>query len=383
MSIDISDIAPLNLNIGSGGLTGAKHASAVAFADQLDLASNITFAAETYRDYTSLAAVATDFLKSSEIYQIASRWFTNCTGQPAFSIYMKNSSATPADNMTGFLHQKYRYFQLFKNGDLTRETIPGLAALCESERRGLPLNLTAADVVAAGTDDLGTLVHDLQYRHVFPAYRSAATIAQDAGQAYAHYATMATFSKFDPAGANTAIDTEYQGLSGIMPDNLSTTAVNLLKKKGIAYFSRVASSGEESECLPLNTWSTSPNQEAIDDVFNIDVLGNYLQNAGFNYLKGSGRKRALTVQGFSGYISAITTVLKQFNTNGVLGEGNITHPNTGETVYLQNGFLILNDETEVLSLTAAQRHARQYPSLNIIVLLARSGRVAPINLNVE
>lgn len=383
MSVDISDLMPINLNIGMGGIGNANFASAVVFADSLDLAPNVKFDAGTYRDYSSLSAAGADFSKTSEAYQILSRWFSVAVGRPAVSVYLKQSGKTPVEQATAFAEQRFRFFQFFKNGDLTKDTLPALGAWCDAEKRGLPVTLTDANVVGTGNDDLGTLLRNLQFRHIFPAYKSAASIAADPSQAYAHCSTVATFTKFDPNGANTAIDTEYQSLPGITPDNLSATAINTLKRKRIAFFSRVASAGEESAGLPLNTWSTSPNEETIDDVVNIDVLGNHLQNDGFNYITSSGRKRALTPQDFAGLIAQATTTLKRFYNNGVLGEADIRHPLTGEKTHLSNGFIVLNDPAEVLDMSASDRHKRTFPPLNIVAVLSRSGRNVSFNLNVE
>lgn len=382
MSQSISSIVPIAVSSGGGGVATASFASAVVYADQLDLASNVTFEPKTYRDYSSLTAVASDFSTKSETYYLASKWFAAATSKSAFSIYMKDSTVTPVDNLAGFASKKWRYFQLLKTGDITKDTFPALATWCDAESRGLPVFLTDANTVAGGTDDLGTLVANTQARHVFPNYRSPSVISSSASEAYAYAGVMATFSKFDPNGTNTAIDTEYQSVSAI-GDNLSDTAVSILKKKKISFFTKFVASGEETSALPVNTWSTSPNVETVDDVYNIDVLCNALQVACFNYLTTSGRKRALTPGGFNGVLNAVTNVVKRFYDNGVLGEGNIINPNTGDDMYLPNGYWLNNDPSDVLKLTSSERHQRTYPTVNLTVILGRSGRAVPIALNVE
>ena len=382
MSQSISSVVPISLNLGGGGIANALYATAVTYADQLDLAQNVTFSAGEYRDYSSLTAVAADFSSTSEIYYIAAKWFAAATNKSAFSIYMKNSNAAPIDNVTAFAAKKWRYFQLLKIGDITKDTFPALAAWADAEKRGLPVIMTDAAVIASGADDIGSLVANTAARHVFPNFRSPSTIAASPIEAYSWYGVMATFSKFDPNGSNTAIDTEYQPVSAI-GDNLSDTAISILKKKKISYFTTFVSSGEETAAFPVNTWSTSPNVETVDDVYNIDVMCNILQNSVFNYLTTSGRKRGLTPSGFNGVIAACNSVGTQFYKNGVNGPGYVENPDTNESIYLKFGWWVNNDPSEVLNISSSLRHQRSYPSLNITCLLARSGRQVDINFNVE
>lgn len=382
MSQSISSIIPISLNIGGGGISSGQYASAVVYADQLDLAAGVKFAAKEYRDYSSLTALGADFLSTSEVYYIASKWFGAATSNSKFSVYMKDGTSTPVDNARAFNAIQWRYFQFFKVGDLTKDTFPALASFADASGLGLPVPITDASAVAAGTDDIASVINNTQARHVFPNYRSPTVVASSAMEAYAYAGVMASFSKFDPDGVGTAIDTEYQPVSAVA-DNLSDTAISILKKKKCSYFTRFVASGQETAALPINTWSTSPNLETVDDVFNIDVLCNQLSVALFNYLTTSGRKRSLTPRDFAGVIASASGIGKKFYDNGVLGEGNLRDPATGDTRYLKYGYWINNDPSDVLKLTSSERHQRKYPTVNMYVILARSGRTVNVSLNVE
>ncbi|MBN3049887.1 hypothetical protein H4F55_22320 [Pectobacterium brasiliense] len=49
----------------------------------------------------------------------------------------------------------------------------------------------------------------------------------------------------------------------------------------------------------------------------------------------------------------------------------------------QFGFVLRSSPEDVLDMTSAQRKARVYPPTSILVILARSGHVAEVNINVE
>ncbi|CAI0870868.1 Protein of uncharacterised function (DUF3383) [Serratia marcescens] len=75
--------------------------------------------------------------------------------------------------------------------------------------------------------------------------------------------------------------------------------------------------------------------------------------------------------------------LKRFYNNGVLGEGTFTDEETGEEKTSAFGFVILSREEDVLKLTKEQRKKREFPPTKILVILARAGHVAELNVTVE
>ncbi|WP_213881203.1 DUF3383 family protein [Pseudomonas sp. dw_358] len=386
MAVDISNIVPISVSISAAGLSDADFTSSVAFADSSDLASGVVFAAGSYRDYTALTDIVSDFGTTSELYKLAAPYFANKTRSPTFTVFMKSSSGEDPTTAANQLAASgiWRYNHFFKNTDITTGTISNLAAWADSENRAVWLSISDAAVVTQGsTTDLASVIAGLNPRHIFQGFRAPATLAADATQGYPMNGLAAKFTKWNPAGLNTAITGEYQTLTNVTADSLSPTAIGILKTKKCVYFSKVVSSGATTGCMSMNTTSPSPNGEWIDDVIGVDMLTNALQVGLFDWLIQPQTKRGLDAKNFAGAIAAAGAVCKSYFDNGFLGAGYITDPDTGNDRYLSNGYYIDNDPTDVESLTTAQRQARTYPVLNIYVLRDGAAHFIPVSLYVE
>jgi len=386
MAVDISNIVPISVSISSSGLAGADFTSSVAFADLTDLASGVTFAANTYRDYTALSDIVTDFGSASELYKLAAPYFANKTRSPVFTVFMKSATGVDPTVVASQLAASgiWRYNHFFKNGDITVANVPALATWADSENRPVWVSVSDSAAVTQGSStDLVSIIAGLGARHVFQGFRAPSTLTADATQGYPMNALAGKFTKWNPEGRNTAMTGEYQNLTNVTADSLSATAIGLLKTKNCVYFSKVVSSGNTTGCMSMNTKSPSANGEWIDDVIGVDMLVNALQVGLFNWLVQPQTKRGLDAKNFAGAIAAAGAVCKTYFDNGFLGAGNITHPDTGNDLYLSNGYFIYNDPTDVEALTTAERQQRQYPVLNIYVLRDGAAHFIPVSLYVE
>ncbi|WP_416425586.1 DUF3383 family protein [Pseudomonas sp. App30] len=386
MPVDISNIVPISVSISSSGLADADFTSSVAFADLTDLVTAGTFPINTYQDFTSLDDIIALFGTTSEIYYLASTYFSNKTRSPTFTIFMKeNSSVDPTVAASQIAASGvWRYNQFFKNGDVKVGNVSALASWADASNRAVWVSVSdAAAVTADSTTDLASVIAGLGARHVFQGFRAPSTLAADPTQGYPMNALAGKFTKWNPAGANTAITGEYQTLTSVTADSLSSTAIGILKNKNCAYFSKVISSGSTTGCMSMNTKSPSANGEWIDDVIGVDMLVNALQVGLFNWLVQPQTKRGLDAKNFAGAITEAGNVCKSYFDNGFLGAGYITDPDTGKDLYLANGYYIDNDPTEVESLTTAERQQRQYPVLNVYVLRDGAAHFIPVSLYVE
>ncbi len=384
MSYSVDNIIPVNLLLTPAGLGYADFSSALIFADATDLVDKVKFEAGTFRDYNSTSGIAADFKTDSDIYRIATRYFANIPKPPQITVWMKNPTESLVENMNSAADALWRYHYFFKNTDVTKESAISIADWADAN--GHPVWLTFSDegiVDPNIKDDVISILKSKGNRHVFAGYKSPSSVKTDPTQAYAMIQLAAAFHKFRPAGINTAITGEFQVLPGVIGDDLKTSAYNALKAKNSVFFTQIELTGQTDNSRVINSKSMSSYGEFIDDVVNLDVLKNYIQVDGYNYIAGAGSKRALTPRDYGGLLTTISDTCKRFYNNGVLGTGSYVDPDDGKTKVAQFGFILRSKPEDVLNLTSSQRKQRQYPSTSILVILARAGHVAEININVE
>ncbi|MBQ4773461.1 DUF3383 family protein [Pectobacterium versatile] len=384
MAYPVDNIIPVNVLLTPAGLGYADFSSAIVFADVADLIAGVTFAVDTFRDYGSVTDVAADFKTDSDIYRIATRYFANIPKPPAITVWMKNANDTLLEIINSANDRIWRYHYFLKNADVTAEILPDLSDWSDAAGHPLWFTFSADNIIDQNvTDDVISALKAKGNRHVFAGYKSASSVTADASQAYAMVQLAAAFHKFRPTGINTAITGEYQVLPGVSGDDLTTSAYNALKAKNAVFFTQIELAGATDNSRVINSKSMSSYGEFIDDVVNLDVLKNHMQVDGYNYIANAGSKRSMTPRDYAGLLSAVSATCKRFFDNGVLGTGSYVDPDDGKTKVAQFGFVLRSSPEDVLDMTSAQRKARVYPPTSLLVILARAGHVAEININVE
>ncbi|PXB01124.1 DUF3383 family protein [Pectobacterium carotovorum] len=384
MAYPVDNIIPVNVLLTPAGLGYADFSSAIVFADAADLVDEETFAVDTFRDYGSVTDVAADFKTDSDIYRIATRYFANTPKPPTITVWMKNATNTLLEIINSANDRIWRYHYFLKNADVTAEILPDLSDWSDAASHPLWFTFSADNIIDQNvTSDVISALKSKGNRHVFAGYKSAASVTADASQAYAMVQLAAAFHKFRPTGINTAITGEYQVLPGVSGDDLTTSAYNALKAKNAVFFTQIELAGSTDNSRVINSKSMSSYGEFIDDVVNLDVLKNHIQVDGYSYIANAGSKRAMTPRDYAGLLSAVSATCKRFFDNGVLGSGSYVDPDDGKTKVAQFGFVLRSSPEDVLDMTSAQRKARVYPPTSILVILARAGHVAEININVE
>lgn len=391
MAYSVDNIIRVNLILTASGLGYADFTTGFVFADPTDLASaavksrSTEFPVDTFRDYSGTADLGNDFPTESEIYQIATRYFAQIPRPSSLTVWMRNpedpgliATVNKADETT------WRYNYFFKTVDFTPENLLLLSDWSDTSNH--PVWYTSTDESALDqnvTDDTLSRLAKKGNRHLFAGWRSPDAVAIDATQAHSMVQVAATFAKFRPNGLNTAITAEYQVLPGVDGDELKDSQYKALKAKKTVFFTPIELAGQKDTSRVINSVSMSAYGEFIDDVINLDVLKNHLQVDGYNHIANVGTKRALTPKGYSGLLNVLTGTLKRFSDNGVLGEGTYIDEVTGNEKVAEFGFVILSQAEDVLKLTSAQRKRREYPPTKILVILARAGHVAELNVTVE
>lgn len=393
MAYSVDNIIPINVILTASGLGYADFTTAFVFADTTDLvpgvrkakAGDVVFPVDTFRDYSGTTELGADFLTDSEIYQIATRYFAQIPRPSSLTVWMKNpedAGLIATVNKADETAWRYNYF--FKKADFTPENLLLLSDWSDTNNHPIWYTDTGLPALDQNvSDDVLSQLAKKGNRHLFAGWRSPDAVALDATQAHSMAQVAATFAKFRPNGLNTAITAEYQVLPGIDGDELKSSQYRALKDKKTVFFTPIELAGQKDTCRVINSVSMSSYGEFIDDVINIDVLKNHLQVDGYNYIANSGTKRPLTPKGYTGLLNVLTETLKRFYNNGVLGEGAYTDEETGNEKVAEFGFVILSRAEDVLKLTREQRKRREYPPTKILVILARAGHVAELNVTVE
>lgn len=390
MALSVDRIIPINVILRPGGLRYASFVTVRAIGDANMLAEGVTFDADTYRMYSSMQDVAADFAVDSHVYRTATYWFgqTPRPGTDSFQVWMSDELDTDIIETLNKAEDAARWM-FFISIDPAEYQAASATALAigqwaSSNAHIVPLVFNDATALDSNvTDDIPSLLRDAGSRYITQKWRGANLIATDAAQNYAMWGEMAYFQRFNFDGVATSVDPEFKPIQNVIGDDLRNSQYTPLNDKLLGYYTPIELKGERVTSRTMNSWSTSAFNETVDDVFSIEVLANRFQVDGFNYL--SRQKRGLRrTRDYAGLIAQIESVATQAYTNGTLaGDVEMVHPETGEDVILKNGFLMLSRPEDVVGLTEAQIAAREYPPIQIIVVLARSARVAAINVTVE
>lgn len=416
MAYSVDNIIPVNVIIGAAGLGYADFTTAFVFADASDLPKDEpailteggeklqtengelltpeavpivsrgeAFPVDTYRDYSGATDIGKEFGTESEIYLIATRYFSQIPRPSSLSVWMKNpedESLIATVNKANEAAWRYNYF--FKTEDFSDKNLMVLSDWSDTTDHPVWYTNTQDEVIDQNeTDDIVSRLARKGNRHMLVGWRAPEAVETDPSQAHSMVQVAATFAKFRPNGLNTAITAEYQVLPGIEGDELLTSHYSALKEKKAVFFTPIELAGQKDTSRVINSVSMSSYGEFIDDVINIDVLKNHLQVDGYNYIANVGTKRPLTPKGYAGLLNVLNDTLKRFYNNGVLGEGTYTDEETGAEKTAKFGYIVLSVPEDVLKLTAAQRRKREFPPTKILVILARAGHVGELNVTVE
>lgn len=391
MAYPVERIIPVNIILTQAGLQYADFVSVRAVATADMLAVGATFPVDTYKTYGSLSDVADDFLVTSDVYYMAELWFaqTPKPGAESFQVWMWDdvTDTNIIDTLNKSEDQaKWMYFVAVPTSVYqAQESVAlDLAAWADANEHMVPLTFQNSDSLDENiTTDIPSVLRDNGARRITQKFRSQSVVDTAARQAYAFMGELAFFQRFNFDGVATSVDPEFKALSNVIGDDLFTSQYTALEDKQLGFYTNIELKGSEVTSRVKNSWTTSSFNETVDDVFSLDVLKNRMQVDGFNYL--SARKRGLRrPRDYAGLLQTYEAVARQAYENGTLaGDVPITDPRTGDEVILKHGYLMLSEPEDVQDLTAAQISAREYPPVQMIVVLARSARVAELNITVQ
>jgi len=283
---------------------------------------------QDYGLYKTLGAVGTDWGLNSDAYAIAQGIFAQVPNPIGAGGYVVIVPRTPGETqetvraaITRVMGQVYFYGVLIdEEMDAQSAEFAALAAQCKAD--GKMFFYCSSNIAMLEPGSMLDLLRSGSVTRARAFYHGNALLNGATAQqtqifagAYAGRALSVNFS-----GSLTATTLHLKALVGINPDQtISQTELAKAQAAGVDVYVAIAG----LPCL-----FTSGENSYFDDVYNADWMAFALQVAGFNYLKQTNYKIPQTETGMTGLKDAYGKVCRQAVTNGVLGPGAWTSPDT-------------------------------------------------------
>lgn len=256
--------------------------------------------------------------------------------------------------------------------DLSQEEIEDAVSWCDANSRFLSLTgMEDAAIDPTQTTDLGSFVTGLGYR------RCAIGYTKENKYMGARMAGM--MSMVDYTQDRSYKDAEYKSVNQTA-DDINGTAIATLKTKGYYFNTDIASKASKTGAMLQNTVSTSQYGETIAEVMATDSYLINLQTALLNAVT-SQLNLPQTPDGQSIAIDKADQIGEMYIDNGFLGERQITHPITKETV-ITRGYITVTKPEDIYKLTDEERADHQLYPIEQYIYRAGSAWTVKATVNV-
>ena len=379
MSYPATNIIRINARISPAGLGNANFASAMLFAPQTELP--VGFAADTYRTYFSLVALAEDFADTTETYKAAQRWLGGIPATRELKVWgAATADGTRAATLNKARNMLWWYWTMWTAPILAvKADVLAIAQWCEDNTSMFIDNQTGASVVEirdpSDVDDIATQLTTAGFRHAYTAAHAT--------DAYSGSALAKHFAAVNYSADRSTITGEYKKSPGVPAESLSGTAYTAMQSatKKATFYSVVDNQGSIDSGRWLNTTTHSTYGEFIDDVVNLDACVNFLTTALYNAVANQPTKLQQTPVGQAVLIGTAKATMQQFISNGYLGPRNYIDPDDGLEKYTA-GFEILTKPEDILDLSDADRNAHKSAPLRIRLFRAGAIHIVDVDLDV-
>lgn len=379
MSYPATNIIRINARISPAGLGNANFASAMLFAPQTELPAG--FAADTYRTYFSLPALAEDFDDTTETYKAAQRWLGGTPATRELKVWgAATADGTRATTLNKARNMLWWYWTMWTAPILAvKADVLAIAQWCEDNTSMFIDNQTGASVVEirdpSDVDDIATQLTTAGFRHVYTAAHAT--------DAYSGSALAKHFAAVNYSADNSTITGEFKKSPGVPAESLSGTAYTAMQSstKKATFYSVVDNQGSIDSGRWLNTTTHSTYGEYIDDVVNLDACVNFLTTSLYNVTANQPTKLKQTPVGQAMLIGAARATMQLFINNAYLGPRNYIDPDDGLEKYTA-GFEILTKPEDILDLSDADRNAHKSAPLRIRLFRAGAIHIVDVDLDV-
>jgi len=381
MSYSIDKIIPMSISISPAGLGTANFAKAMLFPLNAELP--VGFTLDTYRSYTSLNDLSTDFPDTTETYKAAQRWLGGTPNVAELMVWGTNSAdATITATLNKARNMVWWFWSFFTKtiyADIVATTGDcDLIADWSEANMAYFMNCQTDTSSAAIRDPASTT--DIAHRFTAAGYRYSSTFAH-ATDPYAGIALCKWFAKVNYSGTNTTITGEFKKLTGVAAENLQSTAYTAMTQdvKKCIFYSTAELQGSTDSGRVFNSWSHSSYGEWIDDVVNLEAFVNALKVGLYNVTANQTTKLGQDPVGQAVLIGRARSVCEQYTRNGYLGPRDYTDPDDGLEKYTV-GYEILTKAEDILDLSDVDRNARKSASLRVRIF--RKGAIHQVPVDV-
>ncbi|KAB0489692.1 DUF3383 family protein [Pseudomonas vancouverensis] len=379
MSYPASEIIRINARISPAGLGTANFASAMLFAPETELPEG--FDPDTYRTYSTLVALSTDFADTTETYKAAQRWLGGTPATRQIQVWgTATADATRAATLNKARNMLWWYWTMWTADVLAvKLDVLAIASWCDENTSMFIDNQTGANVAEirdpAEDEDIASGLTALGFRHAYTAAHAT--------DAYSGSALAKHFAAVNYSADRSTITGEFKKSPGVLAESLTGTAYAAMQSdtKKAVFYTIVDNQGSTDSGRWLNTLTHSFYGEFIDDVVNLDACINFLTTSLYGAVANQTTKLAQTPVGQAVLIGAARATMQQFISNGYLGPRNYIDPDDGLEKYTA-GFEILTKPEDILDLSDADRDARKSAPLRIRLFRAGAIHVVDVDLDV-
>ncbi len=378
MSYNVDNIINIQTRISASGLGFANFAEAMMFAPESELPNG--FEVDTFREYSSLTALAVDFATTTETYKAMNRWLG---GIPSTSNVKVWGTAT-ADADWATTQAKARnvvwwFWSFFTDAVYAVEADVLEIASWSNSNDTYFMNCQTGALATAIRDP--NVTNDIATQLTTLGYRFASTFPH-ATDPYAGIALCKWFAGVNYSADNSTITGEFKKLSGVAAENLTDSAYGAMRQatKKAMFYTVINLQGSTDNGQTINSFSHSSFGEFMDDVINLAAFVNALKVSLYNALVGATTKVGQTPVGQSLLIGEAKAVGQQYINNNYLGPRNYIDPDDGVSKFTA-GYEILTKPEDILDLSGPDRDARKSAPLRIRIF--RQGAIHAVDVSVD
>lgn len=379
MSYDATKIIPINVSISPAGLGYANFGSAVMFAPESELP--VGFAVDTYREYSSITELSTDFPDTTETYQAMNRWLGGIPATRSVKVWGKaDADATITATLNKARDVMWWFYSFFTKDIYENAATVQEIAEWSNNAESYFMDCQAGPNAVAIRDP--NVTNDISTELTTSGYRFATTFS-NATDPYAGISLCKWFAAVNFSATNSTITGEFKKLSGVAAEDLTSTEYGAMTQatKKCAFYSVVDLQGSVDNGRCLNTWSHSTYGEFMDDVINLAAFTNRLTVDLYNVLANQITKLGQDPIGQSMLIGTAKATCEQFLANGYLGPRNYLDPDDGVNKFTI-GYEILTKPEDILTISDADRNARLSAPLRIRIFRKGAIHSAPVDVAV-
>ena len=354
--------------------------TADVFGDVLAITKEPTSSTDLITRYNNLAEVAIHYASTTEVYEMANRFFSQDPFPPHGLLIARwddTTYSTPSTFMDAVKAIRPDWYYLVADTTVLDTDIYDSGAATElaswlaadNYNHYFLRSITGANILNANeSTSIAAQLWALEsYDNIMLGYSKSAQ--------YMDGALAGILSGINFDGIQSIIDPAFKTLSGINVDTFTDAEVMELNRKRTNRYVR-----EGGKNIFRQGWSLQPGIWADSKIW-LDWFVYAAQRAAFEVVTGNDIRLPRNLVGLNTIIDAVETVCQQGVTNGGVGPGQLDAPTTAHVRqvtgnqafngYLTSGFLVYVDPLSTL--TALQEQEREGPP--IYVWLKSSGAI--------